>query len=96
MVVGRKFADVPYIASRVCGICSASHVITDILAIERIFGVEVTDRTRALRAVSYTHLPHCQARATRRMPRDAEVGRARSKRRGPVAAYRLRRAARCV
>ena len=48
-VVGRKFADVPYIASRVCGICSASHVITDILAIERIFGVEVTDRTRALR-----------------------------------------------
>ena len=49
MVVGRKFADVPYIASRVCGICSASHVVTDILAIERIFGVEVTDRTRALR-----------------------------------------------
>ena len=49
MVVGRKFADVPYIASRVCGICSASHVITDILAIERVFGVEVTDRTRALR-----------------------------------------------
>ena len=49
MVVGRKFADVPYIASRVCGICSANHVITDILAIERIFGVEVTDRTRELR-----------------------------------------------
>ncbi len=49
MVVGRKFADVPYIASRVCGICSASHVVTNILAIERIFGVEVTDRTRALR-----------------------------------------------
>ena len=49
MVVGRKFADVPYVASRACGICSASHVITDILAIERIFGVEVTDRTRALR-----------------------------------------------
>ena len=45
MVVGRKFADVPYIASRVCGICSASHVITDILAIERIFGVQVTPRT---------------------------------------------------
>ena len=41
MVVGRKFADVPYIASRVCGICSASHVITDILAIERVFGVPV-------------------------------------------------------
>lgn len=49
MVVGRPFDEVPYIASRVCGICSASHVVTDILAIEQAFGVEVTDRTRALR-----------------------------------------------
>lgn len=49
MVRGRTFQEVPYIASRVCGICSASHTVTDILAIERIFGVEVTDRTRALR-----------------------------------------------
>ncbi len=56
--MGRKFADVPYIARRVCGICSASHVITDILAIERIFGVEVTDRTRALRELLvYGSLP---------------------------------------
>ncbi len=49
MVRGRSFVDVPYVSSRVCGICSASHTVTDILAIERIFGVEVTDRTRALR-----------------------------------------------
>lgn len=49
MVRGRSFDEVPYIASRICGICSASHVVTDLLAIERIFGVEVTDRTRALR-----------------------------------------------
>ncbi len=49
MVRGRIFSDVPYIASRVCGICSASHVVTDLLAIEDIFGVEVTDRTHALR-----------------------------------------------
>lgn len=49
MVVGRRFADIPFIASRICGICSANHVITDILAIERIFGVEVTPRTHALR-----------------------------------------------
>ena len=49
MVKGRHFEEVPYIASRVCGICSASHTVTDILAIEHIFGVEVTDRTRALR-----------------------------------------------
>ena len=49
MVRGRRFEEVPYIASRICGICSASHVVTDLLAIERVFGVEPTDRTRALR-----------------------------------------------
>ncbi len=49
MVAGRSFDEVPYIASRVCGICSSSHVVTDIRAIEAAFGVEVTDRTEALR-----------------------------------------------
>ena len=49
MVRGRIFSEVPYIASRICGICSASHVVTDLLAIERIFGVAVTDRVNALR-----------------------------------------------
>ncbi len=49
MVRGRRFEEVPYIASRICGICSASHVVTDTLAIERIFGIQVSDRTRALR-----------------------------------------------
>lgn len=49
MVVGRSFEEVPYIASRICGICSASHVVTDLRAIEHAFGVQVTDRTRAIR-----------------------------------------------
>ncbi|MEF9877316.1 MAG: Ni/Fe hydrogenase subunit alpha [Gordonibacter sp.] len=49
MVRGRRFEEIPYIASRICGICSASHVVTDLRAIERIFGVQVSDRTRALR-----------------------------------------------
>ncbi len=49
MVRGRRYEEIPYIASRICGICSASHVVTDILAIERAFGVQVTDRTNALR-----------------------------------------------
>ena len=35
MVRGRSFEEVPYIASRVCGICSSSHVVTDLRAIER-------------------------------------------------------------
>lgn len=49
MVRGRSFTEVSYISSRICGICSASHTVTDLLAIERVFGVEVTDRTNALR-----------------------------------------------
>ncbi len=49
MVKGRSFTEVSYISSRVCGICSASHVVTDLRAIEQIFGIEVTDRTRAIR-----------------------------------------------
>ena len=43
MVRGRTFSEIPYIASRICGICSASHVVTDLLAIERVFGIEVSD-----------------------------------------------------
>ncbi len=49
MVRGRPFDEVSYISSRVCGICSASHVVTDLRAIEQIFGVRVSDRTRAIR-----------------------------------------------
>ncbi len=49
MVLGRSYTEVSYIASRICGICSASHVVTDLLAIEHIFGIEVSDRTKALR-----------------------------------------------
>ena len=30
MVRGRTFSEIPYIASRICGICSASHVVTDL------------------------------------------------------------------
>ncbi len=49
MVRNRRFEEVPYIASRICGICSSSHVVTDLKAIERVFGVQVSDRTHALR-----------------------------------------------
>lgn len=49
MVVGRPFEEVPYVASRICGICSSSHVVTDLRAIEAALGVSVTDRTAALR-----------------------------------------------
>lgn len=49
MVAGRRFDEVSYVASRICGICSATHVVTNLLAIESALGVRVSDRTRALR-----------------------------------------------
>lgn len=49
MVQGRSFRETSYICSRICGICSPTHVVTDLQAIERIFGVQVSERTKLLR-----------------------------------------------
>ena len=49
MVKGRSFKDCSYISSRICGICSPSHCLTDIKAVEAAFGVEVSERTKKLR-----------------------------------------------
>ena len=49
MVRGHSYKDCSYIASRICGICSPSHCITDLKAVEDAFGVEVTDRTKLIR-----------------------------------------------
>ncbi|MEG0071702.1 MAG: Ni/Fe hydrogenase subunit alpha [Raoultibacter sp.] len=49
MVRNRSYTEIPYISSRICGICSSSHVVTDLKAIERIFDVQVSARTNALR-----------------------------------------------
>lgn len=49
MVRGRSYQETAYIASRVCGICSASHVVTDLRAVEHIFDIQPSDRTEAIR-----------------------------------------------
>lgn len=49
MVKGRSYKDCSYISSRICGICSPSHCLTDIKAVEAAFGVEVSERTKKLR-----------------------------------------------
>ncbi|WP_251198125.1 Ni/Fe hydrogenase subunit alpha [Anaerotardibacter muris] len=49
MVRGHSYKDCSYIASRICGICSPSHCITDLKAVEDAFGVEVSDRTKLIR-----------------------------------------------
>ena len=58
MVVGRPYDKISYIASRICGICSSSHVVTDLLAIEDAFGVEVSRMyAHAARASGVRQLP---------------------------------------
>ncbi|MDR3307702.1 MAG: Ni/Fe hydrogenase subunit alpha [Coriobacteriales bacterium] len=46
---GRSYREVSYIASRICGICSASHTVTSLQAVEDALGIEVSERTRLLR-----------------------------------------------
>jgi coenzyme F420-reducing hydrogenase alpha subunit len=49
LVRGKKFDEIPSITSRICGICSASHNITSIMAVENAFGVEPSEQTKLLR-----------------------------------------------
>ena len=48
MVRGQSYKDCSYISSRICGICSPSHCVTDLKAVEDAFGIEVSPRTKML------------------------------------------------
>ncbi len=49
MLVGKKWENAPWISSRICGICSISHTLASIRAVENAFGIVPTDQTRKLR-----------------------------------------------
>ncbi len=49
MVRGQSYKDCSYIASRICGICSPSHCVTDLKAVEDAFDVGVSLRTKLIR-----------------------------------------------
>jgi sulfhydrogenase subunit alpha len=49
LIVGRHFNDVPTIVSRICSICSASHRVISVMAIEDAFGVKVPREAVLLR-----------------------------------------------
>lgn len=49
MVKGRTYEEAPLITSRICGICSANHAMTSILATEDAFGIEVGPKTKKMR-----------------------------------------------
>ena len=48
---GLQFDQVPFLVSRICGICSASHPLAYVQAVEEIAQVEVPDRARYVRTI---------------------------------------------
>jgi membrane-bound hydrogenase subunit alpha len=46
-----QFDQVPFLVSRICGICSASHPLAYIQAVEEIAGVEIPERARYVRTI---------------------------------------------
>ncbi len=51
MVVGRKYHEVPYIMSRICGACSVSHFLASANAIENALNVELDETTVTVKEV---------------------------------------------
>jgi coenzyme F420-reducing hydrogenase alpha subunit len=49
ILVGKKWDNVPYISGRICGICSISHTLAGIRAVENAFGIVPTEQTKKLR-----------------------------------------------
>ncbi|WP_284694715.1 Ni/Fe hydrogenase subunit alpha [Geomonas sp. Red32] len=49
LLVGKSYREVPEIVCRICSICSTIHKLTAIMAIERAFGIEVSEITRLTR-----------------------------------------------
>jgi sulfhydrogenase subunit alpha len=53
MVRERHFEDIQTIASRICGICSVTHSLAAIKAVEAAFGTEVSPQTEKLRRLTH-------------------------------------------
>jgi sulfhydrogenase subunit alpha len=49
MLKGKHYASAPFLASRICGICSISHTLTSLRAIENAFGVTIPEGAAKLR-----------------------------------------------
>jgi sulfhydrogenase subunit alpha len=60
IVLGREFDELPLIASRICGICSISHTIASLKAVENAMGIEVSGQTISLRKLA-THAETIQS-----------------------------------
>lgn len=49
LLIGKSYAEVPEIICRICSLCSTVHKVTALLAVEKAFGVEVSELTRLTR-----------------------------------------------
>ncbi|MFH1540413.1 MAG: Ni/Fe hydrogenase subunit alpha [Elusimicrobiota bacterium] len=54
LIVGKSYDEIPGIVCRICAICSSSHMLTSLAAIENAFGINVSKQTKLLR-----ELLHC-------------------------------------
>jgi len=46
---GMEADTVPFIVSRICGVCSTAHVMASVKAIERVYGTQITETAKRLR-----------------------------------------------
>lgn len=53
MVCGRRFEDIQTIVSRICGICSVTHSLAALKAVEAALQVEVSEQTDRLRILAH-------------------------------------------
>ena len=53
LVKGRSYQETSSIVSRICGVCSTSHSLCALLAIEKAMDVKVTKQTKVLRALMH-------------------------------------------
>lgn len=53
LVLGHGVEEIPGIVSRICSICSHSHVVTALQALERAMGIEISAQTDRLRELGF-------------------------------------------
>ncbi|MCS7123423.1 MAG: Ni/Fe hydrogenase subunit alpha [Candidatus Aenigmarchaeota archaeon] len=51
-VIGKKYFEIPSFISRICGTCSIAHLFACIEAVEKAFGIEVSEQTKIMRKLS--------------------------------------------
>ena len=51
LLLGKNYSEVPYVTSRICGICSPAHSLCSTQAVEKALGIKVSEQTKLLRDV---------------------------------------------